>query len=358
MAITGVDFTREFDRRVDKSYNDYYAPAVFKSFLRRSLQLSITEKYKNLDGQKRFDEIRSLLVYKKSIAATSGRILLQPMAVVAYDGVTGVITTAFPHNAQVGQSIAVNITGALGTFVANATVLSVTQYSITVSPVVVGAFTKGTIITEDSVTDYMHLFAVRAAYNMIGEDEIESIMCSPQRIVLMLTKRSKLRNGDKIVISGVNGASGANGTKYVNQVGTKRYQLYEDAQLMTASVAASPYISGGEIASVKENACFPIKPDMAHIQKVDTPSKLFPRYQIADNALILEPATDAQYVKMDYIKLPPFDIDPLDNNIDLLLYYTEEFIQYLLDFSARLFDLETKDANSLGMDTQQVVINQ
>jgi hypothetical protein len=61
---------------------------------------------------------------------------------------------------------------------------------------------------------------------------------------------------------------------------------------------------------------------------------------------------------MDYIKLPPFEIDPLNDQTDLLLYYSQEFIEYLVDFTARLFDLDTKNVQGLNMDTPQVVTNQ
>jgi hypothetical protein len=148
-----------------------------------------------------------------------------------------------------------------------------------------------------------------------------------------------------------------NGVRYVKQIGTRRYRLYNDEELLSPVVATSAYISGGTITSTKMNSCFQLKPDQ-YVQKVDSPTKRFPRYQMADNAIIIEPKNNLQYVEMDYIKLPPFEIDPLNNDTDLLLYYSQEFIEYLVDFTARLFDLDTKNVQGLNMDTPQVVTNQ
>jgi hypothetical protein len=369
MAFTGVDFNKEVERRIDKVYSDYYDPATQKAFFRRSLQLSITSKYNVLDTQKRYDEIRSLLVYAREVPATTGRILLQPIAVTAYSysptpffPATSIstITTAFPHMLQVSDVISVNINGSTDSFSASVAVIAVTDYTITVLSGAagnIGSFRSGKVVTTDMVQDYMHLFSIRAAYVFENEDEIDSVNATPSKIEITLQKRSQLRDGNKITISGVVGANGMNGERYVKQIGTRRYRLYNDEELLSPVVATSAYISGGVITSTKMNSCFQLKPDQ-YVQKVDSPTKRFPRYQMADNAIIIEPKSNLQYVEMDYIKLPPFEIDPLNNETDLLLYYSQEFIEYLVDFTARLFDLDTKNVQGLNMDTPQVVTNQ
>jgi hypothetical protein len=355
MAFTGVDFNKEVERRIDKVYSDYYDPATQKAFFRRSLQLSITSKYNVLDTQKRYDEIRSLLVYAREVTATTGRILLQPIAITAFDGT--VVTTAFPHMLQNGDDATVDIVGSTAPYAGTFAVSAVTQYTFTIPSASIGTFQSGNVVTTDMVQDYMHLFSIRAAYVFENEDEIDSVAATPSKIEITLQKRSQLRDGNKITISGVVGANGMNGDKYVKQIGTRRYRLYNDEELLSPVVATSAYISGGVITSTKMNSCFQLKPDQ-YVQKVDSPTKRFPRYQMADNAIIIEPKSNLQYVEMDYIKLPPFEIDPLNNDTDLLLYYSQEFIEYLVDFTARLFDLDTKNVQGLNMDTPQVVTNQ
>ena len=355
MAFTGVDFNREVERRIDKVYSDYYDPATQKAFFRRSLQLSITSKYNVLDTQKRYDEIRSLLVYARQVPASTGRILLQPIAITAFDGTN--VTTAFPNMLQTGNTPALTITGSTGTFTGSPSVTVTSPYTFSIAPVAIGTFQSGNVVTTDMVQDYMHLFSIRAAYLFENEDEIDSVNATPSKIEITLQKRSQLRDGDMITISGAVGANGMNGVRYVKQIGTRRYRLYNDAELLSPVVATSAYISGGTITSTKMNSCFQLKPDQ-YVQKIDTPTKRFPRYQMADNAIVIEPKSNLQYVEMDYIKLPPFEIDPLNNETDLLLYYSQEFIEYLVDFTARLFDLDTKNVQGLNMDTPQVVTNQ
>jgi len=369
MAFTGVDFNREVERRIDKVYSDYYDPATQKAFFRRSLQLSITSKYNVLDTQKRYDEIRSLLVYAREVPATTGRILLQPIAVTGYSYVFSplfppasfsTITTAFPHMLQNGNTASVSVVGSTGTLSISGAVATVTDFTFAILTGIagnIGSFRSGNVVTTDMVQDYMHLFSIRAAYLFQNEDEIDSVNATPSKIEITLQKRSQLRDGDMITISNVVGANGMNGDRYVKQIGTRRYRLYSDAELLSPVVATSAYISGGTITSTKMNSCFQLKPDQ-YVQKIDTPTKRFPRYQMADNAIVIEPKSNLQYVEMDYIKLPPFEIDPLNNETDLLLYYSQEFIEYLVDFTARLFDLDTKNVQGLNIDTPQVVTNQ
>lgn len=354
MAITGVGFTKEFNRRIDKSYNDYYAPSVLNEFFKRTLQLSITAKYRELDNQRRFDELRGLLVRNKQVAATSGRIALQPTPIQGFDDATGVITTYYPHNALIGDTISVNITGSTANYIADVTVLNVTELTITVAPFVTGAFVAGQLVTPQSIIDYMHLFAVKSTYEVLSEDEIESVTATPEKVIINLTKRSSLRDGDMVTISGVLGATSMNGVRYVNRIGAKKYQLYTDASLNTPLTANAAYVSGGDIYNTYTNACFEIKPDMETVQKVDEPSAKFPRYQMGENALILLPQTGIQSISMDYIKTPPYDVDSTNNVTDLELFYSREFINFWIDFSARLFALNTKDMQSLNMDNPQI----
>jgi len=355
MAFTGVDFNREVERRIDKVYSDYYDPATQKAFFRRSLQLSITSKYNVLDTQKRYDEIRSLLVYARQVPATTGRILLQPIAITAFNGT--VVTTAFPHMLQNGDDATVDIVGSTAQYAGTFAVSAVTQYTFTIPAASIGTFQSGNVVTSNMIQDYMHLFSIRAAYLFENEDEIDSVLATPSKIEITLQKRSQLRDGDMITIANVVGANGMNGDRYVKQIGTRRYRLYNDAELLSPVVATSAYISGGTITSPKMNSCFQLKPDQ-YVQKLDAPTKRFRRYQMADNAIVIEPKSNLQFVEMDYIKVPPFEIDPLNNETDLLLYYSQEFIEYLVDFTARLFDLDTKNLQGLNIDTPQVVTNQ
>ena len=354
MAITGVGFNKEFERRVDKDYNDYYSPSEINDFFRRTLQAAVTAKYRQLDNQRRFDELRGLLVRNKQVVATSGRIALQPTPISGWDEVTGIITTYYPHNALVGDTISVNIQGATANYIADVAVIAVTETTLEVAPFATGAFEAGNFITPQTITDYMHLFAVKSTYEVLSDDEIKVVTATPQKVIIDLDKRSSLRDGDAITIKNVLGATSMNGTHYVNRIGQKKYQLYIDSGLNTPLTANAAYVSGGDIYKTFTNACFEIKPDMETVQKVDAPSAKFPRFQMSDNALVLLPTEGVQSVSMDYLRTPPFDVDSQNDKTDLELFYSREFINFWIDLSARLFDLNTKDIQSLNIDNPQI----
>lgn len=354
MAITGLGFKKRFDRRVDKSYNDYYSNTEYIEFFKRTFRQAAIYKYEQLDNQRRFDELRGVLVKDKQVSATSGRIALQNTVVSGYDSATGVITTYYPHNALFGQNITLNLIGTTGTYTTTEIVTAVSEFTISVLPIDIGAFVSGYVVTQQSVTDYLHLFSVKSTYKVLSGDTIETVLATPQKVIIDLAMRSKLRNGDSIILENVLGTTSMNGTFYVNQIRPKKYQLYVDSDLQTPLTANAAYISGGDIYEQKENLCFETKPDTQIIQAIDTPTYQYPRFQISDNALVLLPQTGIASVKMTYMRNPPISVDPSNDVTDLSLFYSNEFIDFWIDVSARLFDLNTKDVQSLNIDNPQI----
>jgi hypothetical protein len=159
MAITGLGFKKRFEERVDKSYNDYYSNAQYNEFFARTLIQAAIAKYEQLDNQKRFDELRGLLVKDRQVSATSGRVALQNTVVSDFNDSTGVITTYYPHNALLGQTITVSLTGTTGTYQADVVVSGITEFTITVPPQVIGTFESGFVVTPQTVNNYLHLFS-------------------------------------------------------------------------------------------------------------------------------------------------------------------------------------------------------
>jgi hypothetical protein len=354
MAITGLGFKKRFEERVDKSYNDYYSNAQYNEFFARTLIQAAIAKYEQLDNQKRFDELRGLLVKDRQVSATSGRVALQNTVVSDFNDSTGVITTYYPHNALLGQTITVNLTGTTGTYQADVVVSGITEFTITVPPQVIGTFESGFVVTPQTVNNYLHLFSAKATYKVLSKDIIETVTATPQRVIIEFAMRSKLRNGDSITIENVLGTTSMNGTFYVNQVKPKKYQLYVDSDLETPLTANAAYISGGDVFQTIENLCFESKPDTQIIQAIDKPTFEFPQFQISDNALILLPQSGVQSVKLSYLKLPPINVNVENNKTDLSLFYTNEFIYFWIDMSARIFDLNTRNIQALNMDNPQI----
>ena len=357
MALTGQDFKNRFDRRIDRSFDQYYNNTTETEFYQRIVQIALDKKYSIAAKQKQFDELRGVLGINRTVAATSGRIILQPLAVTNFSDLSGVITTAFEQNAAVGETVTVNIVGTAGTLTGNFTVTAVSENTITIGiQPPIGTFVSGQVKTEQMVTDYMHLFSVKGGYITPSNLEIDHFAVTPSLITFSLLFRSTLRDGDKISISGVIGSTNANGIRYVKQVGTKRYQLFSDAELLIPVTGNAAYVSGGVISYITESEqMFQYKSDQ--FVYLDEPSVKFPRWREADNALVILPDTNLQYVVMDYMTLPRVQIDPTNNSTDLLLFYPLGMIEFIIDEGAALFDLETKDSRSYQMDVNQAITN-
>ena len=47
MAFTGFNFKESFDRRIDKSFSDYYNFDQERDFYKRTVQIALDKKYQN-----------------------------------------------------------------------------------------------------------------------------------------------------------------------------------------------------------------------------------------------------------------------------------------------------------------------
>lgn len=357
---TGFDFNKDFELRVDKVFNDYYSEGQLSAFFKRCFQLAVTTKYQELVGQKRFDQVRGLIVTGKSVPATSGRVMLQPISVLSYINQTGIVTTAYPHNLSASDVVdydfipqsGLNQSGQATVFA----VISDTAFSLTpaTKPSMTN-FKTGNVTTPQTLADYLHLFAVTPVYH-IPAGNISTIISKPSSVVVVMEKLSQLRTGTKIHLSGVNAPSSINGTWYVKQVGQKSFQLYSDKALLDPVLGTAKYTSGGAIYYVSETKAFQFKPDQ--LNYLDEPSQKFPRWAISDNAILFEPEVGLQSAYFDYLTQLPVEIDPENTTTDLLLYCSYEFWMYVIDVCATQFDLNTRNAQAIQIDGPQVVINQ
>jgi hypothetical protein len=298
-----------------------------------------------------------MIVRDKAISVTSGKVMLQSIAVNNYDSATGVITTTYPHNGLIGQNLNISITGSTGSISGSFTITAVpSSNEITIAPQAIGAFVTGSVTTEQTITDYLHLNSLKIEYRRKSNIQIINIVSTPSLIKFTTSTYCKLRSRERVYIDGVVGATNANGSFYVKQIGTKQYQLFSDSTLETPVVGNNHYVSGGTMYFYEvTDYLFQDKPDQ--ILAYDRPTDIFPRWKFTENAIVVEPSTYAQTIIFNYLKIPPFVIDPEDNLLDLLLFIPQEMIEFLVDYGAQLFDLETKDWNSLGADSNQVVTN-
>jgi hypothetical protein len=359
MPYTGVTFKQNFERRIDKPFNDYYDLDTLKDFFSRVLTLAVKEKYEVLDKQSRYDHLRSFIVYGKSLALTTSTILLQPLVISSYNTATGQVTTAFPHNVQVGNTVTLTLVGASASISVSTAVVSVqSETSFTCAPQGIGAFENGSVITPQMLLDYMHLNSVKPKYKYLADAKIATVLSTPTSITIILDQLSSLRSGSEVVIAGIQSTTNANGTFFVQQVGSYSYRLYTDDKLADRAVGNAKFVDQGLVSFyiVKESElAFQAKPDQ--IDTYDKPTKQFPRWRFTMNSMVIEPTEDIVSATFNYLRLSPFVIDPEDDATDLLLFVPQEMIEFLIDKAAQLFDLETKDVQSLNMDSPQVILN-
>jgi hypothetical protein len=362
MAFTGVDFQNAFERRVDKMFNDYYDVQTSIDFYKRVLRLGLIEKYDALDKQKRYDELRSFIVLNKKVPNTSlqlntNRILLQDLPVVGIGSNT--ITTGLPHNFSIGDVIFINLVGSNSTLSINDTVVSVispTQVQLQNS-INIGTFVSGYARSIDvSIMDYLRLNSIKVKYKVESKVDISGFNVTPNKVEFIVSSFCKLRTGDFISLTGVQGTTNANGDWYVKQTAPKKYQLFQDSLLTIPVLGNSKYLGGGTLYEyITTEPIFQEKPD--EIAVIDKPSYMFPRWYMSEGSIVLEPSLYLNSAYISYLRIPPFIIDPLDNELDLLLYMPQELIEFLVDYAAKLFDLETKDWQSINFDNNQVITN-
>jgi hypothetical protein len=174
-------------------------------------------------------------------------------------------------------------------------------------------------------------------------------------LTMLFSGITKLRTGTYVSISNQNEIPEANGRFYLKRTGRITYELYLDKDL-EQKVTTS--IFSGSTATVKQIIVsgFTMQFSDQRIGELIKPTKESPKIQIADNSLKIEP-TGCQRVLIDYVTIPPIDIDPQDTTIDLELTYTTKLIYQFLEKAAELFAVQTKDAQSFQEAVQTQNLN-
>jgi hypothetical protein len=373
MAFTGTDFQFAFERRVDKMFNDYYDVQTSRDFYRRVLRLGLIEKFESLDKQRRYDELRSFIVLNKQLPAlvnslTTNRILLQDLNVVSYsqtldslgNAISAIVTTSLPHNVVENDLINIQLEDTAGDSLIGSFLVTLVPDSNSFqinNPPAFGTFLSGFVRNNNTaVNDYLRLNSIKVRYKKKSDIQIAAFNIVPSKVEFVVDSYCKLRTGDFISISGVQGTTSANGDWYLKQTAPKKYQIFEDKTLTTPVLGNSKYLSGGNLFEfIVTEPIFQEKPDQ--ITVIDKPTYDFPRWSMSQGSIIIEPAAYLDQAYISYLSIPPFEIDPENNNLDLLLFMPQELIEFLVDYAAKLFDLETKDWNSLNFDNSQVITN-
>lgn len=356
-SLTGAEFDKLFDRRTDSSYTDYYDPATKAAFYRQAMILAVEQKYRTNDNQTSDDDIRNLIVLSKEVPLKQSKVILQPLTIQSINPLTGDVVFIEEHLASVGEQIELTIQGftpsLTGTYTINATPSS---NSIQVTfPATLGAFVRGRGITINTIKDYFHYLSSDVEYKQKVKVKISNATdLTP--LTFVTDDISDIRTGEKLFITVSQSTNNINGIRYVRRVGKQVYQCFIDKDLETPVQGNIPYINGNStLERLLRNTSYPVPPDLSG-QRIDEPVYVQPRHTFGNGRLEYQPS-GAIKAYIDYVKQPPFDIDPNDSVTDLTTYYPYRFLIYLIEQAALLFFRETKDIQGAQLTQQQIIEN-
>ncbi len=192
------------------------------------------------------------------------------------------------------------------------------------------------------MTDYHHVMNVKAQYIMpLGVNITSATATTPIRITL--AGEVNLRNGEAVQIASVNAQ--ANGTRYVKRLRNDLFELYSDKYLITPIVGVTAFSGTGLINRIIYNDAYDMKSNRK-FSNLNAPSVYDPYYEIANTVMKIYPIDlTCTQITMDYVSIPVY-IDVTNASTDLLTIYSERFIYFIADETARLMAMSMRDDNS------------
>lgn len=353
--MTGVDFTNLFNLKTDGAYSQYYDPTVQLPLLfKEGLIEAIEKKYNRRADQKDYDDISSLIKTSVVFGINNNQIYTSALNIsnITYVGSTVTITTSLPHNLIVGQlsiiSGATGVTNVNGTFTVLTTPTSNTfTYLALIAPAGAYITNSANLIYANMIFDYNHILAIKAKFldQFVGLSITKATNATPIRITL--SGSNNIRSKQIVNISGILGNTASNGQFYVNKINSNTMDLYTNWNLTVPVSGNGVYTSGGTISNVLYKYCTPYYSERK-IAHLTDPKMDRPKYEDANNSLKIYPVYQpCQEITVDYVANPNIFIDPLDDELDLELYYPLDFLLFVVDVCKDVFFSNTKDFESV-----------
>lgn len=360
--MNGTEFKLAFERKINKSFSDYYDPSELDELFKEAIILSLEESYQNLITQNTYDEVSSIIKTNQVFNLNNNRIYESPISIVLITPSASptTITTTLPHNLITGDFV--YLTGVSGTInTINAQFLPVivtSNKSFTVpfnSTGLVYAANSGQISQhQDSnsipklIPDYVHLLAVKFKYNQtIPTIKIVDATNNQPITIKLNTKNNNVKTGDKITNAGIFGNLNANGNFYVKKLGALKYQLYYDKDFLQAASGNGVYTGGGIITRPIYHYATPLF-SYKKISDYDKPDIYRPAFERAESFLKANPEdVVCQEATIDYISTNTVFIVSTDTVVDLEGTYNLDYLYKIMDKATELFFLETKDFQSM-----------
>jgi hypothetical protein len=333
--MTGAEFKAKFELAWDKPYSTYYDDTELNRLANYSLYNIVERDYRSLTTQKQYDEITNLI--KTAVPVTLRDNLFHtsylPIINVTEAGDTVTVTTGRPHYLDAGDSVTVSdvaggtVTLINGTFTVLSTPSSTTfTYSSVGSAIIAYAAGSGKVQTSGfMLTDYYHYFAIKAIVPSAYSASVTNIVQNDAGFYADVTcPNHNLRTGDTFTLSGVSGFSNANGTYAPTQYTIRNKNVIR----LTNITLLGTYSSGGAVTVVLSEWCTPYISDQK-INTLNTPSVYNPRVETQQGTLRFYP-TAVSSVQVDYMSTVPYAIDVTREDDNLLLYYSNKFLDIII----------------------------
>lgn len=366
--MTGAQFTLAFERKINKSFSNYYSTTELDELFKESLTLWIENKYENLVDQDSYDAINTLIKTNQVFELNANRIyeILVPISLIVPSASPTAITTAIPHNLTTGD--VAYLTGVAGTMSAiNAQFFSVTVTGTKTFTVPFNStgliYTSGTgqIAQHQSsasipkmIPDYYALLAAKFKYNQpIPNIRITGATNAQPIVITLSTKNNNVKTGDQITNAGIFGNPNANGTFYVKKLGALKYELYYDKYLSNSASGNGIYTGGGTLTRPLYNYAIPLY-SYKKISPYDKPDVYNPAFERAEGFIKATPSDEiCTEATLDYISTSTVFIVSTDTATELEDTYSLIYLYEIMDKAVELFFLETKDFQSMQAEQIQ-----
>ena len=359
--MTGINFNDDFSQKIDKSFSGFLDTTQRNSLFREALLLSIEDVYKNLDKQKDFDSINSIIRTNQVYKINNNKLYVKPIPIISVTAIIlmfplTIIVTRIPHNLITGDQVL--LTEIAGTM----SILNNTFYTVTVidtvtftipvfNPTEIHTPNTGKISQHQSATlipklipDYIHLLAVKFLYAQNTPAIRITDASNSQPIMITLnTRNNNIKTGEKITHSGILGNTNANGTFYVKKVGALKYQLFQDKEFMLPTAGNGAFTGVALLTKPIYTFAVPYY-SSRKISGFDTPTIDNPAFERAENLIKAQPLDSVCLeATCDYIGNGIVDIISTDSAINLNDTYPEYFLYMVLDKAVHLLAAQVKD---------------
>lgn len=364
--LTTSQIKSYFLNKIDKSYTGYFDDTRLNRIFKSALLNSVEQKYRTLDQEKVYEELRFLIKTEKEFVPNNNKIYLQPLSISAITlGVgTATIFTELPHNLIAGDEVNISgVTDITGSINGNFTVTSsANEYSFVITQAglggtytsITGLLQNNPLSNSNWIFDYMHLLTVRANFKPIKNLIISSVISGGITKITFTTPHN-IRPQELISITGTTGTGTIDDLN-----GTWNILRYDDYSIWINVSTTGLYTGGITIKEYYYEYCkynySDRKISVFGIPKVDEPS-----LDISDNLMKIYPLDEiCEEITIDYIARPSVYIDFSDvtlTNFDWGTRYPEKFLYFVMDYAANLVYSFIRDTEGIQIESKTISEN-